>query len=51
MTGALPVVLMHQGGWDEALAVVGPLGVVITLVVLARRGRPDPGEDGGDDEA
>ena len=38
-TSQLPaVVLAHQGGWDEALLVLGPIVViVIALAVVKRR--------------
>ena len=31
------VVLAHQGGWDEALMVLVPIGVFAALLVLATR--------------
>jgi len=48
---ASPVLLAHQGGWDEALLVGGPILVIIGLLWLAKRrvehaaslhGHPDP---------
>jgi hypothetical protein len=33
----LPVVLAHQGGWDEVLLVAGPLAVIAVLLWLANR--------------
>jgi hypothetical protein len=33
----LAVVLAHQGGWDEALFVLGPLVLFGLLLVRARR--------------
>ena len=48
-TGA--VLLAHQGGWDEALLIGGPIVVIIGLLWLAKRrvdhaaslrGHPDP---------
>ncbi|MFM7126407.1 MAG: hypothetical protein ACKOYO_06065 [Actinomycetota bacterium] len=30
-------VLAHQGGWDEILLVVGPIAVIVTLLVIAKR--------------
>ena len=34
----LGAILAHQGGWDEAMLVVGPIVViVIALVVVKRR--------------
>jgi hypothetical protein len=44
---ATQYVQMHAGGWDEMLAVLGPALVVGTLIVIARRSRPD--EDEPDD--
>ena len=29
--------LAHQGGWDEALFVLGPLGVIILLLRAAKK--------------
>ncbi len=34
------VILMHQGGWDEILLVVGPLVVIAVLIVVARKQAP-----------
>jgi hypothetical protein len=31
-----PVILAHQGGWDEALFVVGPLLFIVFLLRLAK---------------
>jgi hypothetical protein len=31
------VVFAHQGGWDEILAVVGPLLVIAGLLLIANR--------------
>jgi len=48
---ASPVLLAHQGGWDEALLIGGPILVIIGLLWLAKRrveraaslhGHPDP---------
>jgi hypothetical protein len=38
-------VLAHQGGWDEILLVLGPIGVVVGLlaVVRSRLRDADPG--------
>jgi hypothetical protein len=38
------VVLMHQGGWDEMLMVLGPLAIVIALIALARKHVPSEEE-------
>ncbi len=35
--GIPAAVLAHQGGWDEALLVAGPIAVVAGLLWLARR--------------
>jgi hypothetical protein len=32
-----PMILAHQGGWDEALFVLAPLAVIAALLVLANR--------------
>lgn len=45
---ATHVVLAHAGGWDEALAMLGPLLVVGALIVIARKRRP-PEEDEEED--
>ncbi|MQA61078.1 MAG: hypothetical protein GEU86_06205 [Actinophytocola sp.] len=34
------VILMHQGGWDEWLLVLGPLIIIVVLVVVARKQVP-----------
>jgi len=34
---ATPVVLAHQGGWDEALLIGGPILVIVGLLMLAKR--------------
>ena len=48
---ASPVLLAHQGGWDEALLIGGPILVIMGLLWLAKRrvehaaslhGHPDP---------
>ena len=49
ITSQVAVVLAHQGGWDEALLAVVPLGVVAGLIFMgARRARAleehDPSE-------
>jgi hypothetical protein len=40
-------VLAHQGGWDEILLVLGPIGVVVGLlaVVRSRLAEPESGVD------
>jgi hypothetical protein len=32
-----PVVLAHQGGWDEALLIGGPILAIVGLLWLAKR--------------
>jgi len=32
-----PVLLAHQGGWDEALLIGGPIVAIIGLLWLAKR--------------
>ena len=32
-----PVVLAHQGGWDEALLIGGPIVIIMGLLWLAKR--------------
>jgi len=41
-------VLAHQGGWDEILFVLAPLGLLAALLVSARRRLDD--HDDHDDE-
>ncbi|AEF41547.1 hypothetical protein [Hoyosella subflava] len=43
------IVLMHQGGWDEALMLLGPLAIIAALIYTARKGRPPDGEEWDDD--
>jgi len=31
------VLLAHQGGWDEALLIGGPIVVIVGLLMLAKR--------------
>jgi hypothetical protein len=42
-----PVVLAHQGGWDEMLFVLVPLLVFLTLQWLNRRKTRQESDDGG----
>jgi predicted MFS family arabinose efflux permease len=48
--GAVPAplasVLAHQGGWDEILFVLAPLGLFAWLLMLARRRAERMGLDG-----
>ena len=44
-------VLAHQGGWDEALMVVVPLGVFAGLLWAATRRAPRDAEDAGTGDA
>jgi hypothetical protein len=37
MTAALPVVLAHQGGWDEMLFVLVPISLFAGLLALANK--------------
>ncbi len=43
---AVPIVLAHQGGWDEMLFVLVPLLVFITLQWLNRRKTRQENDDG-----
>ena len=44
-------VLAHQGGWDEALMVITPVGLFVGLVWVAmRRHAPQDGQPGERDE-
>jgi hypothetical protein len=51
----MPLVLAHQGGWDEMLMVLAPIVVIVFLLRVAkRRGErlgPDAGAVDDDDEA
>lgn len=47
------VLLAHQGGWDEALIVAGPLLAIVGLLWLAKRRadrlpQPPPAPDADD---
>tara|TARA_B100001123_G_scaffold30298_1_gene31826 strand:- start:68 stop:244 length:177 start_codon:yes stop_codon:yes gene_type:complete len=46
---ANPLLLAHQGGWDEILMVAGPLALLAWLLWLAdrRARRMQPGADRG----
>ena len=44
---ATPVVLAHQGGWDEMLFVLVPVLVFLTLQCLNRRKDRQQSDDGG----
>ena len=46
-----PVVLAHQGGWDEMLFVLVPLLVFLTLQWLNRRKTRQESDQGGDPPA
>ncbi len=37
MSAASPVLLAHQGGWDEILLIAGPIVLIIGLLWLAKR--------------
>lgn len=37
ITASTPVVFAHQGGWDEALLIGGPIIAIIGLLWLAKR--------------
>ncbi|MFH5210425.1 hypothetical protein [Antrihabitans spumae] len=39
------MVRMHAGGWDEMLAILGPLLIVVALIAIARRARPPEDEE------
>jgi hypothetical protein len=32
-----PVLLAHQGGWDEILLIAGPIVIIVGLLWLAKR--------------
>lgn len=34
---AHPAILAHEGGWDEALLIAGPIVAIAALLVLAKR--------------
>lgn len=48
LAGDLPVILMHQGGWDEIAVFLGPVLIIALLVVVARRQAPPPEEEDGE---
>ena len=35
--GAHPVLVAHQGGWDEVLLISGPIIVIAGLLILAKK--------------
>jgi hypothetical protein len=37
IAASAPVLLAHQGGWDEVLLIGGPILVIIALLWLAKR--------------
>ena len=37
VSAASPVLLAHQGGWDEILLIAGPIVVIMGLLWLAKR--------------
>jgi hypothetical protein len=41
---AAPLLLAHQGGWDEILLIAGPILVIVGLLWLAKR-RVDAAHD------
>jgi hypothetical protein len=45
---AIPVLLAHEGGWDEMLMVLVPILLIVLLLWVARRRalRAVPSEDG-----
>ncbi|HUS43906.1 MAG TPA: hypothetical protein VMY16_14675 [Ilumatobacteraceae bacterium] len=37
LSAASPVLLAHQGGWDEVLLIGGPIVLIVALLWLAKR--------------
>ena len=37
MSAPIPVLLAHQGGWDEILLIGGPIVLIMGLLWLAKR--------------
>ena len=37
VSAASPVLLAHQGGWDEILLIAGPIVLIMGLLWLAKR--------------
>lgn len=37
LSAASPVLLAHQGGWDEVLLIGGPILLIMALLWLAKR--------------
>ncbi|MGB0114834.1 MAG: hypothetical protein WBP59_16570 [Ilumatobacteraceae bacterium] len=35
--GARPMILAHQGGWDEILLIGGPILLIAALLMLAKK--------------
>lgn len=46
--GSSPVLLAHQGGWDEVLLIGGPMLIIVGLLWLAKR-RVDTAHDAASD--
>lgn len=46
LADALAVVLAHQGGWDEILMVVVPVGIFAALLRVANRRAKEQGAQG-----
>ena len=47
LTDAIAVVLAHQGGWDEILMVVVPVGIFVVLLRVANRRAQEQQARGG----
>ncbi len=37
MIAASPILLAHQGGWDEILLIGGPIVIIVLLLRLAKK--------------
>lgn len=52
---AVAAVLAHEGGWDEALLIAGPIVAIVGLLLLAKRRvdrlAPDRADDQSDDRS
>jgi hypothetical protein len=48
ISATAPVVFAHQGGWDEALLIAGPILAIVGLLWLAKRRVDAASASGGD---
>ena len=49
--GARPVIVAHQGGWDEVLLIGGPIIIIAGLLILAKKRVDSALPEGQDSES